>query len=69
MSFSLAPTFKGANQLLWYYADLEKKRCIEQQDDGDGGGGGDGSLSNNNTQYNMIDHDINHCLAYRRFAK
>ena len=57
---------KGANQLLWYYADLEKKRCIEQQNDDDGD---DGFFSNNNTQHNMIDHDINHCLAYRRFAK
>ena len=59
----------GANQLLWYYADLEKKKCIEdQQENSDIN---ENSFSSNSTagQFDMIDHDINHCLAYRRFAK
>ena len=59
----------GMNQLLWYYADLEKKKCIEdQQENSDIN---ENSFSSNSTagQFDMIDHDINHCLAYRRFAK
>ena len=25
--------FAGMNQLLWYYADLEKQKCIEEMND------------------------------------
>jgi hypothetical protein len=67
--------------LLWYYADLEKQRCYLDQ----AGLFGElppsmGMQSHlqlqaeaNHTVYGphnrIIDHDINHCLAWRRFAK
>ncbi len=80
----------GANQLLWYYADLEKQRCYQTQDDKPGGGVLGAAAANmstaasaasaasaaanevTNTTYgadDIIQHDINHCLAWRRFAK
>lgn len=57
--------FSGANQLLWYYADLEKQRCYNQQKGIEIQDALPGNLSNANT----IQVDINHCLAWRRFAK
>eukprot|EP00095_Tigriopus_kingsejongensis_P000849 maker-scaffold1971_size23625-snap-gene-0.2 protein:Tk00849 transcript:maker-scaffold1971_size23625-snap-gene-0.2-mRNA-1 annotation:"transient receptor potential-gamma protein isoform x7" len=55
----------GANQLLWYYADLEKQRCYNQQESIES------ELMYDNSSYSqpgVIQHDINHCLAWRRFA-
>lgn len=63
----------GANQLLWYYADLEKQRCYREQR----GEPEPELLLPGNVTYGpelagfapLIRHDINHCLAWRRFAK
>ena len=59
--------FPGANQLLWYYADLEKQRCYH------GKPLQSATLLPGNVtvlpQPGVIQHDINHCLAWRRFAK
>jgi len=57
----------GANQLLWYYADLEKQQCMMEQK-----GIKNKPLLTGNFTYGtdgVIRHDINHCLAWRRFAK
>ncbi len=64
------PDISGANQLLWYYADLERQRCFDEQK----GVKRESNLiqGTNETIYgqeDVIKHDINHCLAYRRFAK
>ncbi len=60
---------------------MEKQRCysVQDDDDDDGDGGGGGALgggyvdpASNITftpQPGVIQHDINHCLAWRRFAK
>ena len=83
---------QGANQLLWYYADLERKKCIE---DADYSGVTEitykrnakpishlisqfatesATEATNSTTLGEIPPDfpaaeINHCLAWRRFAK
>ncbi|KFB39081.1 AGAP008435-PA-like protein [Anopheles sinensis] len=44
----------GLNQLLWYYADLEKKRCPDVS---------------NFSGVNMTAQDPNACVVWRRFAK
>ena len=72
---------KGANQLLWYYADLEKQKCYNSIDPETGerivmttevstivteG------YTNSTTPKPKPDFpppEINHCLAWRRFAK
>jgi hypothetical protein len=64
----------GANQLLWYYADLEKQRCFSDQLTSIGKGNfsqpiGNISYANYTGGSGPIIHDINHCLAWRRFAK
>ena len=62
--------FPGANQLLWYYADLEKQRCYSDQSSDDATP--TPALTGNVTVGPLpqtIEHDINHCLAWRRFAK
>jgi transient receptor potential cation channel subfamily C member 4 len=48
----------GLNQLLWYYADMERQRCLSftQSDLGDG---------KNSTA--SLDADA--CIVWRRFAK
>ena len=68
--------FVGANQLLWYYADLEKQRCYDNQHKGfevqDAAAvllPGNISIANITGNANPIQVDINHCLAWRRFAK
>lgn len=62
----------GANQLLWYYADLEKQRCYNEQETikaaTEGVTPANGSFTTINPQPGVIQHDINHCLAWRRFA-
>ncbi|XP_023336908.1 transient receptor potential-gamma protein [Eurytemora carolleeae] len=62
----------GMNQLLWYYAELEKQKCVE-----DSGNNNittienlTGGRKNNRMAYEKNDKivvEINHCLAYRRF--
>ena len=69
----------GANQLLWYYADLERMKCITENEYGpDGNGTTAVQLRDpgmpNSTETPEIRPDfpppeINHCLAWRRFAK
>ena len=65
-------SLSGANQLLWYYADLEKQRCYTDQQQLKSNFT---SLSTNTSAYSNVTgtstivHDINHCLAWRRFAK
>jgi hypothetical protein len=66
----------GANQLLWYYADLEKQRCYTDQMQQTSKAANFTSLTPpaNFSYANMtggtgLVHDINHCLAWRRFAK
>ena len=65
----------GMNQLLWYYADLEKQACMDDLK----------AHSNNQTTMHAVSGrksnkmayerddkitiEINHCLAYRKFAK
>ena len=65
--------FSGANQLLWYYADLEKKRCYanmaEESATTESFLSGNISKANISGYANPIQQDINHCLAWRRFAK
>ena len=72
----------GANQLLWYYADLEKKKCYASVDD-DGvrivatTALSDIVLEASSANYSTTTSpkpdfpppEINHCLAWRRFAK
>ena len=74
--------FSGANQLLWYYADLEKLKCYASVDDQ----GNrivattalsdivlDSATANYSTttspKPDFPPPEINHCLAWRRFAK
>ena len=65
----------GANQLLWYYADLEKQRCYTDQMQQMGKASNFSQPASNYSFANLtggngpIIHDINHCLAWRRFAK
>ena len=66
--------FSGANQLLWYYADLEKKRCYNQHLENvttrafhKGSNLAIANITGNAEPY--IEIEINHCLAWRRFAK
>lgn len=68
----------GANQLLWYYADLEKQRCYRDQGKSSVASPNTSAVSTDltpevsNVTYgkdDIIVHDINHCLAWRRFAK
>lgn len=47
----------GLNQLLWYYADMEKKKCVLDFD-----------LSRNATK-NLPSSDRTACLVWRRFSK
>ena len=66
--------FSGANQLLWYYADLEKKRCYANMAEESAATtesflSGNISKANISGYANPIQQDINHCLAWRRFAK
>lgn len=71
--------FKGANQLLWYYADLERKQCEHSEDPPEPGYGNITMTAlgvpipgmQNTTMYkpDLPPPDINHCLAWRRFAK
>ena len=77
MTFYLIP-ISGANQLLWYYADMEKQRCYAQEEEIDEDQNVDldsyqGGFANVTIgpmpQPGVIQHDINHCLAWRRFAK
>merc|ERR1719320_1397005 len=60
----------GLNQLLWYYADMEKKKCIEDMNDRRGMTGMNGRKSSKMAYEvnNEIVIEINHCLAYRKFA-
>lgn len=51
----------GMNQLLWYYADMEKQSCFIQQDKTN-------ALNESQLMINEILHP-NACLAWRRFAK
>ena len=64
------------NQLLWYYADLEKKQCIEDMKNNqmaevdflaDLGGRKSSKMAVERNDQIVI--EINHCLAYRKFAK
>ena len=54
---------------------MEKQRCYSvQEEEDDGGGDGFSSMDPASnitfeTQPGVIQHDINHCLAWRRFAK
>ncbi|KAH9424601.1 Short transient receptor putative channel 1 [Dermatophagoides pteronyssinus] len=50
----------GMNQLLWYYADMEKQSCFIQQDKTN-------ALNESQLMINEILHP-NACLAWRRFA-
>ena len=95
----------GANQLLWYYADLEKQRCYNDNEvsgsesesaqistasgfaaaaaappnerymDAAAAAAAaaahsvQANVSSVDGQAGIIQHDINHCLAWRRFAK
>ena len=65
--------FTGANQLLWYYADLEKQRCYNQDEKPPDPLTqllpGNISVANVTGNFKTIEVDINHCLAWRRFAK
>jgi len=60
----------GANQLLWYYADLEKKACHREH--GYITTPAPGEAMNETKTYvppgKIIQQDINHCLAFRRFS-
>ena len=47
--------FSGLNQLLWYYADLEKKKCP--------------TASAYTQTSNVTNTDQNACIVWRRFAK
>lgn len=47
----------GLNQLLWYYADMEKKKCVIEPD-----------VSKNGTK-NSPSSDRTACLVWRRFSK
>ena len=61
----------GANQLLWYYADLEKHRCYDQHNGVEKEAPllpGNISVANVTGNQNTVPIDINHCLAWRRFA-
>ena len=61
----------GANQLLWYYADLEKQRCYDQHNGVEKEAPllpGNISVANVTGNQNTVPIDINHCLAWRRFA-
>ncbi|XP_034946902.1 transient receptor potential-gamma protein isoform X2 [Chelonus insularis] len=50
----------GLNQLLWYYADMEKKRCPSASLSG--------VNNNNNNNNNNMTTDSNACIVWRRFA-
>ena len=72
--FYLTILILGANQLLWYYADLEKKRCYNQDHPNEAVSPASHMLQGNISIANVtgfaeIEKDINHCLAWRRFAK
>ena len=75
---TLVCAFAGANQLLWYYADLEKQRCYQEHLESGQLVSPDihtttlSPLANGSNYYipqNIIQQDINHCLAWRRFSK
>ena len=69
-------SFKGANQLLWYYADLEKKKCLNKAVD-------EGIVATTALSAEILEYanstsppkpdfpppEIDHCLTWRRFAK
>lgn len=61
----------GMNQLLWYYADLEKQACMERGNNGTEGTALSGRKSSKMAfeREDKIVIEINHCLAYRKFAK
>merc|ERR1719507_2337875 len=61
------------NQLLWYYAELERQRCL--LDSGNNTtldpavyGGGRKSNKMAYARDDRVVIEINHCLAYRKFA-
>merc|ERR550534_464796 len=65
----------GMNQLLWYYADLEKKRCLEDVEKNRFSSiEAVSSASRKHSSQMMVEREdritieINHCLAYRKFA-
>lgn len=53
----------GMNQLLWYYADMEKKRCDSQSNPANG------TQNVGNTSQNVGSTDPDACVVWRRFAK
>ena len=81
------------NQLLWYYADLEKQKCLEDIETDSLtqtdilqhiGGRKSNKVPSNLILFSILIHrlmkafyerseqiviEINHCLAYRKFAK
>ena len=59
----------GANQLLWYYAELERQRCYNQTENTVHHLPDNVSSWEELTGQDSIEIDINHCLAWRRFAK
>ena len=65
----------GMNQLLWYYADLEKQACMEDLRAHTNNQTTMHAVSgrkSNKMSYERDDRitiEINHCLAYRKFAK
>jgi len=63
----------GMNQLLWYYADLEKQACMDDMRANNGtvnmqpiGGRKSSKMAYERDDKIII--EINHCLAYRKFA-
>ncbi|CAB4062119.1 TRPC4 [Lepeophtheirus salmonis] len=59
----------GANQLLWYYADLEKQRCYNEHENLAHTLEKEIPIANFSAFANKaLQQDINHCLAWRRFA-
>ena len=78
--FYLIILILGANQLLWYYADLEKQKCYHSKDESGERIVATTALSeevytdyaNSTSQPPKPDFpppEINHCLSWRRFAK
>jgi len=63
----------GMNQLLWYYADLEKQKCLEDMKDSPAetmfqiGGRKSSKVAYERSDGEIV-IEINHCLAYRKFA-
>ena len=65
----------GMNQLLWYYADLEKQACLNDTRPNNNSTTNMQALSGRRSNKMAFERDdkivieINHCLAYRKFAK